>query len=251
MKKTFLALTFAISVAASQAATYNIGVDTNSIYLGFYSLSSVSTKSMMINLGDRANILSQYNLDLSSASSLISQTYGTNWYSSADVYWGVIGFKEGSNVWMGKPDVAPLLKSSAVGATDLSSTKISSIRSAYGSLMTSSTNGTAVYDTVISGANTHQISVVENSATTFSGQAGKASPWGAMTVSVVSPLLTGGIDIQEWTKGGSTTYLNQSTIGKVTVKDGVISVVPEPSTYALTGFGALLLILAYRRKTAA
>jgi hypothetical protein len=28
-------------------------------------------------------------------------------------------------------------------------------------------------------------------------------------------------------------------------------VVPEPSTYALMGVGALLLIVAYRRKTAA
>ena len=40
-----------------------------------------------------------------------------------------------------------------------------------------------------------------------------------------------------------------SKIGGLTVdSSGNISSVPEPSTYALLGFGALLLVIAYRRK---
>jgi hypothetical protein len=63
-------------------------------------------------------------------------------------------------------------------------------------------------------------------------------------------LALGGIDIQQWAFNGSN-YSNQTTIGMVTQSGGVITVVPEPGTYALFGIGALILIVAYRRKTAA
>lgn len=249
MKKTLLSLTFALSVAASQAATYNIG-DTNNIYLGFYSADAVSTKSLLINLGTRQNVISGFNLDFSSASSIIAQTYGSSWFSSSDVYWSVIGYSANANVWAGKADAAGDLQSTALGATTLSGSKYSSIVTAINNLMTESVNGTATYDTITSGGNTYQASVVDNSASSFSGYAGKASPWGTFTQSVITPLGVGGLDIQEWTKSGSS-YINQSTIGVITQSGGVISVVPEPSTYAMMGVGALLLIVAYRRKTAA
>ncbi|MCE9586894.1 MAG: PEP-CTERM sorting domain-containing protein [Verrucomicrobia bacterium] len=251
MKKTLLALTFAMSVAASQAATYNIG-DSSNLYLGFYSAASVSPKSLLINLGTRANILSGFNLDFSSASSIISQTYGASWFSSADVYWSVIGYNANTNVWVGKADAAgDLLTASGTRITASGSgNQYSSIVSAVNNLMTTSTNGTATYANITSGDNTHQASVVDNSESSFNGYAGKASPWGAFTTSVQTPLATGGLDIQEWTKVG-TSYTNQSTIGMVTQSGGVITVVPEPSTYALMGVGALLLIVAYRRKTEA
>ena len=249
MKKTLLALTFVMSVAASQAAIFNIG-DSSNLYLGFYSADSVSTKSLLINMGTRANVLSGLSLDFSGANSILAQTYGSTWYSSSDVYWSVIGFSANTNVWTGKADAAGDLQSTAQGATTLSSAKYSSIVTAVNNLMTTSTNGTATYATITSGGNTYQASVVDNSASSFSGYAGKASPWNAFTQSVITPLNVGGLDIQEWTKSGSS-YINQTTIGAVTQSGGVISVVPEPSTYALMGVGALLLIVAYRRKTEA
>jgi hypothetical protein len=49
------------------------------------------------------------------------------------------------------------------------------------------------------------------------------------------------------TSASAATRLTQFDISS----SGVISVVPEPSTYALFGFGALLLIVAYRRKAKA
>jgi hypothetical protein len=249
MKKTLLALTFAMSVAASQAATFNIG-DSSNLYLGFYSADSVSTKSLLINMGTRANVLSGFSLDFSGANSILAQTYGSTWYSSSDVYWSVIGYSANANVWTGKAVAAGDLQSTAGGATTLSGSKYSSIVTAVNNLMTESVNGTATYATITSGGNTYQASVVDNSASSFSGYAGKASPWNAFTQSVITPLSVGGLDIQEWTKSGSS-YINQTTIGTVTQSGGVISVVPEPSTYALMGVGALLLIVAYRRKTAA
>jgi hypothetical protein len=48
------------------------------------------------------------------------------------------------------------------------------------------------------------------------------------------------------TDATSATKLTQYTISS----SGVVSAVPEPSTYALFGFGALLLIVAYRRANA-
>lgn len=222
MKKTLLSLTFALSVAASQAATYNIG-DSNNIYLGFYSADAVSTKSLLINLGTRQNVISGFNLDFSSASSIIAQTYGSSWFSSSDVYWSVIGYSANANVWAGKADAAGDLQSTAGGATTLSSSKYSSIVTAVNNLMVTSTEGGATRTSATSGTNTYGISIVDNSASSFGGYAGKASPWNAFTQSVITPLATGGLDIQEWTKSGSS-YINQTAIGMVMQSGGIISI---------------------------
>jgi hypothetical protein len=256
MKKTLLALTFAISVAATQAATYNIG-DANNIYLGFYAADSVSTKSTLINLGTRANVFAGFNLDFSSASSIISQTYGSSWFTSPDVYWSVIGLNPGSNVWVGKADAAgPLTRSSGSQNISVAGGDYAKIVNGVNNIMTDATGPGSSRTTVTSGANTYQVSVVDNSPSSFSTYA--ANQWGVFRESVITPVNTanagtsalGGIDIQQWGFNG-TLYTNQTTFGMVTQTGGVISVVPEPGTYALFGIGALILIVAYRRKTAA
>lgn len=205
-----------------RADTYNIG-DSNNLYLGFYSADSVSTKSLLINLGTRANVISGFNLNFSSASSIIAQTYGSSWFSSADVYWSVIGYSANANVWTGKADAAGDLQSTAGGATTLSSSKYSSIVTAVNNLMVTSTEGGATRTSATSGTNTYGISIVDNSASSFGGYAGKASPWNAFTQSVITPLATGGLDIQEWTKSGSS-YINQTAIGMVMQSGGIISI---------------------------
>jgi autotransporter-associated beta strand protein len=205
-----------------RADTFTIG-DNNNLYLGFYSADSVSTKSILINLGTRANVLSGFNLDFSNASSIIAQTYGSGWFSSADVYWSVIGYSAGANVWTGKADAAGDLQSTAGGATTLSGSKYSSIVTAVNNLMVTSTEAGATRTSATIGTNTYGISIVDNSASSFSGYAGKASPWNAFTQSVITPLATGGLDIQEWTKSGSS-YINQTTIGMVMQSGGIISI---------------------------
>ena len=205
-----------------RADTYNIG-DSNNLYLGFYSADAVSTKSLLINLGNRANVISGFNLDFSSASSIIAQTYGSGWFSSADVYWSVIGYSANANVWSGKADAAGDLQSTALGATTLSGSKYSSIVTAFNNLMVTSTEAGATRASATSGTNSYGISIVDNSASSFSGYAGKASPWNAFTQSVITPLATGGLDIQEWTKSGSS-YINQTAIGMVMQSGGIISI---------------------------
>jgi PEP-CTERM motif len=257
MKKTLLALTFAISVAATQAATYNIG-DANNIYLGFYAADSVSTKSTLINLGTRENVLAGFNLDFSSASSIISQTYGSSWFTSPDVYWSVIGLNPGTNVWVGKADAAgPLTRSSGSQVISVTLGDYGKIVTRYDNTMVNAIGAGATRTDVTSGADTYQVSVVENSSGPNFGADANAK-WGVFRESVMSPVNTanagtlalGGIDIQQWAFNGSN-YSNQTTIGMVTQSGGVITVVPEPGTYALFGIGALILIVAYRRKTAA
>ncbi|MCE9586895.1 MAG: autotransporter-associated beta strand repeat-containing protein [Verrucomicrobia bacterium] len=207
-----------------RADTYNIG-NTNNLYLGFYSADSVSPKSLLINLGTRANILSGFNLDFSSASSIIAQTYGSGWFSSADVYWSVIGYSANANVWAGKADAAGDL--TTVSGTRItgsgSGNQYASIVNAVNSLMVTATEGGATRTSATSGTNTYGVSIVDNSASSFSGYAGKASPWNAFTQPVITPLATGGLDIQEWTKVG-TSYTNQTTIGMVMQSGGIISI---------------------------
>jgi hypothetical protein len=59
-----------------------------------------------------------------------------------------------------------------------------------------------------------------------------------------------GLSIQQFTYDGAGSYPTtfQGTFGNITQLNGVITVVPEPSTYALLGLGSLLLIMAYRRR---
>jgi len=55
---------------------------------------------------------------------------------------------------------------------------------------------------------------------------------------------------QTGNSGGSSQAIYNAANGVISLSSsGVISVVPEPSTYALAGLGALLLVIAYRRNT--
>jgi autotransporter-associated beta strand protein len=212
-----------------KADTYNIG-DSNNLYLGFYAADAISTKSLLINLGTRENVLAGFNLDFSSASSIISQTYGSSWFTSADVYWSVIGLNPGSNVWVGKADAgSPLTRSSGSPNISVTGGDYAKIVNAVNNLLTDSTALGATKTNAITGTNTYHIAVVDNSPTSFSSYA--ANQWGTFRESVMSPVNTanagtsalGGIDIQQWTFNGIL-YTNQTTIGMVSQRGGLITI---------------------------
>jgi hypothetical protein len=254
MKKTLLLLSLIAGLASANAATYNISTPTNSLYLGFFSADSVATTSVLINLGTSADVFNGFTMDLSGASSALSTTFnknGTNWFDSEEVYWGLIGYNAvGASVqsfYVARPEGANLLINSA-DSTTLSSANRSTLHGRVGALITAHTAGDASYDTVVgSTGNTHEISMVGNGANAFDVQAN--SRYGVFQGSVFNQVIGSGLTIQQFTRSGSTfPTAFEGTFGGITQANGVITVVPEPSTYVLLGLGALMLAMVYRRR---
>ena len=253
MKKTILVLTMALGLGGIKAATFNIG-DTNSLYLGFYAADSISTDSVLINIGSPNLVISGYTFDMSGASSVLSSTFGSGWHTNSEVFWGVFGRVSSSTsantrAWISMADNDVELYTDAEGGTNISSTKWGNINSGITTTVGYYNNtGGAVKSTITnSKGDILQVSVAPNSGTSYNVYA--MERW-FVFVNPVDAAVTTGLDIQSWNKSG-TSYINQTTFGVVSQSNGVISVVPEPATYALFGFGALLLIIAYRRKQAA
>ncbi|NDC37442.1 MAG: PEP-CTERM sorting domain-containing protein [Proteobacteria bacterium] len=252
MKKTLLLLSLIGGLASASAATYNISDQDNNLFLGFYAADEVSTKSVLINLGTSADVFKGFTLDLSSASSALSSAYGTNWFNNSQVYWGLIGYDGAygnyGSVYVARPTIQPLLNTDVLGSTALTEDQYWTLSDKIGALVNAHNAGAAVFSQVLGSAgNTHQISIMDNGGSTFNVLAN--ANFSSFT-SAVYEQITGGLSIQQFTYDGSSSFPTafDGTFGNITQAGGVITVVPEPSTYALLGLGGLLLIMAYRRR---
>lgn len=251
MRKTLLLLSIIGGFASANAATYTLSdaaID-DRLYLGFFADDAVSTKSVLINLGTSADVFSGFTLDFSSASSALSSTYGTNWFNNSDVRWGLIGYDgaygENGSAYASRQSGSALLRSA--GGTYLDEEGYYSLLDNVQSLIPAHTAGAATLSTIVgSSGNTHGVSVVDNSSVTFSGVAD--AKFGSFTAVPYGQVING-LNIQQFTLDGSqykTTF--DGNFAVITQTNGTITIVPEPTTYALLGLGALMLILAYRRR---
>lgn len=253
MKKTFLALALAAGLVSAKADTYNIG-DGNSLYLGFYAADEVSTRSVIVNLGRSADVFNGISLNQSALGSVLSSTYGAGWFNNSQVFYSLFGYNgnygEYGNVYVGRDSTQPVLQTSVMGDTSLNDDKYYAYSDAIGTVLANHQSGGAELSYVTgSTGHVHQFSVVDNSPVSFSGRADRA--WNLFTSPVYAQVVSN-LSIQEFVYDGSvfeTTQSGSSTTVYVQNTGGVVSVVPEPSTYALIGIAALLFVVAYRRKT--
>lgn len=255
MKKTLLALAFIAGIASSKADSYTIGQE-NSLYLGFFAADEVSTRSVIVNLGRSADAFGGISLNQSGVASVLSSTYGSSWYNNSQVFWSVFGYNgnygESGNVFVGRESTQPNLETSVMGSTTLNEDQYWAFQDNVAAVFAAHTSGGAEKSFVTgSTGHQHEFSVVDNSSTAFSGMADDA--WSIFT-SPVYGQVTGSLSVQEFANNGSgsleTVGSGLSTGVSLQTTGGVVSVVPEPSTYAFIGIAALLFVVAYRRRTA-
>ena len=205
MKGKFILTCLLGILATASAETYNISDQDNNLFLGFYAADEVNPKSVLINLGTSADVSRGFTLDLSSASSALSTTYGTNWFNNSQVYWGLIGYDgelyQNGSFYVARPTSQPLLKN-ANDSTTLNEDNYFTLSDQVGTLITAHTAGAAEYSTVLGSAgNTHQISSVDNiNLTTFAVVANNS--YNTFT-STVYDQVGSGLSIQQFTYDGA------------------------------------------------
>ena len=217
--------------AFSPVAPGNFQAGNGDILIGFSSASQ--NKDYVIDIGTSFGSFTTLNVGTD-----LSTVFGGSWSSLSDLKWGVFGINYDVNTGACLSAVAsvaagtsPLAKKNSI-ALNNADTPLSTIISQlnmdtaliYGSSQLVGSNGDA------KGVNM------------WLGVADSATPF-----SLYNQSLTAGTGtVLDIYSADSTT---SSKIGGLTVdSSGNISSVPEPSTYALLGFGALLLVIAYRRK---
>ena len=237
MKKTLLA-----AIALTGAAVLgNANAANGDLYLGFEAAGGTgATANLVFDLGSATS----FNSLSGAIGDDLAATYGANWYSRSDLFYGVIG------------SVSPALNGDPIN------TLYGSDASGTGAWNRASA---AAQGTVVAKIKTMQSQIATDLA---NGQGGLASgvvimnnteggSWGAYSSigntsfgsfnGSVEALVGSTLDLYRMAPGvGQGGYVGSLVIDQT----GNVAAVPEPATYALMGLSALVLIVAYRRKAA-
>ena len=232
-KVVLIAATALLAISAAQAAPSNW--QSGDILLGFRAFGGTGTdKNVLIDIGTAAN-LGSLNVSLGTD---LGATFGANWYSRTDIYWGAFGADNNKNLW------ASIASGSTpwVGLGNGNSTP-------KGTLF----NAGSRYNSDISYGNYGSVAVLE--ATSDATQLWEGylpnnfQFTGSLNNGTFEAATPNNLDIISVLAGTANRNVSGTVAATIQIdSNGVVSAVPEPSTYALLGFGALLLIVAYRRK---
>ena len=246
MKKHILSVLIAaagITAASATPATYNSG----DVIIGFESVSL--NKNLLIDIGQGSSVASFSSIN--AGADLVS-TFGSGWYALSDLNWGAFGVPTAKNqLWATVAAGNAALNAKSVGALAAPLNKYNTMGANYNNDLTyPNQNGAGAGLTVGVYMNVGQ--GTDSSVATWTGNNPSTTPFGAYSVSIEN-IVTGNLDLYQVPNSGSATAIFSQAGGNALTVDssGVISVVPEPSTYALCGVGALLLLVAYRRKISA
>jgi len=237
MKKTVLAAVALMGVVGINQVSAGNG----DLYLGFEATDGIGKSvNLVFNLGSAVNF-SSINSNIGAD---IAATYGANWFSRTDLFWGVIGAVKPA---LGIDPVNTLYASDATGtgAWNRASTSSQSLVAAkLASLQLQIETDIANNQVGVNTAVVFMQNTTETSAWGSFTSIG-ASSFGSFNGSIETSVINN-LDLYRLTPGTG----SGSNFGSLNLSStGTISAVPEPSTYALMGFGVLLLVIAYRRKS--
>ena len=232
------ALLLAAHVGNSQATptTWQAG----DIIMGFQS--ATAGKNLLIDIGSGANIASFSSIN---AGADLVRAFGATWYTLADLSWGAFSIATDKHTLWGTVAAGnSALVARSVGALTTPLAKFNGMGNNYNSEI--STQGYDVGVIQILGTGT------DVGTSTWTGNNPATTPFGAYSISIENGV-SGRLDLYSVPNSGSATAIFSAANGNALSvnSSGVIAVAPEPSTYALMALGALVLVIAYRRKVQA
>jgi hypothetical protein len=280
-----LAMSAMLTAATMQAAP--VAHDSNNIYAGFWRVDAEANvaRNYVANIGSRTTIASQpVGTVLADLGSDLDTVFGAGWHSASTdtskVFWSVfswnratsssylIGLNEtGNNGTVGETQVDEgevVLNIDGV-IPENTSASLATANSGFSAF-------TGLYDNLRlnswdSATGTGGLSVgvgMTGEANSFADKVTLPTPWvvGGLNLANleawVGDTANGGKAGDQWIwnatrkSNGSDTVNSSTFLKQLTVEsNGQVMVIPEPSTYALFGFGLLLMVVAYRRKISA
>lgn len=209
------------------------------LLLGFEAAGGTgANQNLVIDLGSAATFGS---ININAGVDL-ANVYGTNWYSRTDLSWGIFSANAGKTLW------------ASVDTTGDASFLVSGSSSAQATPRQDFLGLVTQFNTDI--VNGQGLTVGVNEAISESGSwtaySPSETPFDAFSSSIEAPT-TDSLDLYSLPPAGGGVSLGAPGVyvGTLTLGlngTGNISAVPEPSTYVLFGLGALLLVIAYRRR---
>ncbi|MCE9542242.1 MAG: autotransporter-associated beta strand repeat-containing protein, partial [Verrucomicrobia bacterium] len=203
MKRKLVLLIAVFSVTYSSACAQLILNDPQ-LLLGFRATGSTGAdKSVVLALGTISSILSgaTFTIDLSSATSALSTTYGNGWSSRTDLYWGVLGYDNGfvdgtatmADLWLSRTTGSSFPAGSTPPSPSLDTGTLAAIGGVFGNIQVASTQGGATTGVVTNSLS--QDLQISSYANTYSGswQSQVINGWGffpSPTDSMVTNSLT-------------------------------------------------------------
>ena len=277
MKKTLTIIAASGLLAASSISAAPVSHISDNLYAGFWQLDGDGevARNYVASIGLRSTISSQSTRTvLANLGSDLDEVFGSGWHGASTetskVYWGVFSWNAANattNFLTGLNETA-----NTDTATDINGVIKENLQAALGGANSGYSNFTGAYenlrlDTYNDGAGTGPLSVgvaMTGDANSFASRVNAATPWGVGGLNTanlqawVGDQANGGKAGDQWIWAvtrkinGSDVTNNSRFLNQLTVEsNGQVMVIPEPSTYALLGFGLLLMVVAYRRKVSA
>lgn len=253
----------AILVLTGMASSYAAVATPGNLVIGFRAETGTvgTSNNVLIDLGAATDIntSTRNSYDLSGASSIMSTTYGTNWWTREDLYYGVISYNgyevnEGADYYQNFSSTR-LNNSGAISPTpsDVFNTQAVFQQFQLNTPDTALASGSVTGITRSGSSFMSEYLSIDNADSGSWGSLSTAG-WGALFIESQDNLVTSFTSFQNglgiYTAAGGLFDFQQSITAAVYISNGTLVVVPEPSTYMLLGLSVVVLFFAIRRRKA-
>lgn len=247
---------------AGMSSSYAAVSTPGNLVIGFRAVEGTGTNSnVVIDLGAANQITTstRNTYNLSGAGSILSSTYGTNWSSREDLFYGIISYN--GFVTPDESDIFQDFWSTRLnnsGAIVPDAFTVFAAQPSFGAFALNNSDnalssGFVAGTDSAGGALTSEYLVIDNrdanSWGTLSGE-GWGNIFPESQDNLVTSFSSSANALGIYRSVGLTSDFQQSIGAAVYLSNGSLVVVPEPSTYMLLGLSAAVLFLAIRRRKA-